>query len=199
MRPRSRLRLLMAVATLASALALPPAASAADGEVIQLGTNISGEVYINNGRPRFHFGNVGNCPGTPPPGASCYVELQFIHRCAEPWCFSDEVSGWFRVPAGQDWFQAPICADGGNHWKVNSRLHWTFPSIHTIEMWGQTEWNAVAGTYGLIAKAIFDVSLQVGLRISGGTRMNVITASNAVSSYGRIAESFGYPQGPPSC
>lgn len=191
--------LLVATMLLTLALGAPAATRAADGEVIQVGSNVAGDVTLSGGRPRFVFGNVGNCPGTPPPGASCFVEVRFTWRCTEVWCVSDEVSPWYRVPVGQDWFQASICADGNNRWYVDSRVHYILPTNHTIEFWGQGEYNAAAGVTALIAKAIFDVSMNAGLRISGGTRMKVITASNTTSQYGRIAQSFGALAGPASC
>jgi hypothetical protein len=200
MRARRALRLLLAVAALTSSLTVAGPVSADDGEIIETtGSNVAGEVYMDGGRPRFNFSNVGNCPGTMPAGASCYVEVRFTWRCTEAWCLSDERSGWYRVPSGQDWFRAPICADGYNRWHVDSRLHWTYPTIHTVEFWGEGEFNAALNAYFLIAKTIFDVSLNAGTRISGGTRMNRITASNAVSTYGRIASSFGALAGPNAC
>lgn len=200
MRAPRALRLLLVGAALISSLTIATPVHAEDGEIIETtGSNVAGEVYLDGGRPRFNFSNVGNCPGTMPAGASCYVEVRFVWRCTEAWCVADDVSQWYRVPAGQDWFRASICADGSNRWHVDSRLHWTYPSVHTVEFWGESEFNAALNAYFLIAKTIFDVNLGVGAKISGGTRMNRISASNAVSTYGRIASSFGALAGPSSC
>lgn len=195
---RSRV-LLVVVMLLSAMVAVPSGVRAADGDVITNGSNIAGEVYISGGRPRFNFGNTGDCPGVAPPGTSCWVELQFVWSCAEPWCIFDSTSAWYRVPAGQDWFQAPICADGGNRWMVNSRVHYHIADVHTFEFWAQQEWNAAIRAYGVIAKSIFDINLNAGHRIVGGTKVKTVTASDSVSPYGRIAESFGYIQGPSSC
>lgn len=198
-RLRAKARLLVAAMLLSAMMVVPSGVKAQDGDVITNGSNIAGEVYIINGRPQFSFGNTGDCPGVAPPGTACWVELQFVWQCAEPWCFFDSSSGWFRVPTGQDFFRAPICADGANHWMVNSRVHYHIVDVHTFEFWAQKEWNAAISAYGWIAKSIFDVNLNAGHRISGGTKVKTVTSSDSVSPYGRIAESFGYIQGPQSC
>lgn len=197
---RVRLRVLLGLALLATSFGVPAAASADDGQLLGYGSNIAGEVYISGGRPRVNFSNVGDCPGSPPPsGSSCSIQIRFRWLCEEPWCVTYSYSQWYTVPAGQDFYQAAICADGKNYWVVETRERYSLASIATFEFWGQYETLGYLGTTGLIAKTIFNVSAGIGTRISGGVKMNTITASSANSTPGVIATSFGNIQGPGSC
>lgn len=190
----------ISLAMLLGAFAVPAGVSADDGQQIGYGSNIAGEVYMSGERPRFNFTNVGDCPGNPPPaGSSCELQIRFRWLCEEPWCLTYSYSSWYSVPAGQDFYQAAICADGKNYWEVETRERYSSANIATVEFWGQYEYLGYLGTSGLIAKSIFNVSSAIGTRISGGVKMNTITASTAYSTSGVIATSFGNIQGPASC
>lgn len=174
-------------------LSAPAGVAASDGEVLQRGNNIAGEVFMDSGRPRINFANLGDCPGI--NGIQCFVEVKFRHFCEEAWCVGWSETGWLKVPAGQDFYRAAVCADGRNKWEVKTRLHFVAANPQTIEFWGQAE--LLLSTYYLIAKFLFNASAGVGLRL--GTKITTITASDAYAGESILGISNGFIQGPASC
>ncbi len=192
------LRVMLLTAVLSTSLLVPTAVFAGDGEVITRGTDVAGEVYITGGRPRINFQNLGDCPGGLGQ-VSCWVEVRFLYQCVETWCFGYSVSPWYSVPAGQDFYQGPICADGRNKWEVQTRLHYSAATIQTIEMWGQleTSLSGLSGISKLIPKFMYDVTIGAGLRL--GTKIQTLNTSNGTSSERHLGSSAGFIQGPSSC
>ena len=127
--------------------------------------------------------------------SSCFVEVQFRWLCAEPWCLSWDNSTWYRVPAGQDFYTHPGCADGSNKWQVKSRLHFLAPTTQTIRFKGGYE-STVSGN-PLIGKYLFNVGLNAGF--TGGITITTKTSADAYAGEGTLGESPGYIAGPSSC
>ena len=78
---------------------------------------------------------------------------------------------------------------------MKTRLHFVFPSSHTINFRGDYE-TKVSGS-ALIGRYGFDATLGAGY--SGGIDMTTISASDSIAGTGIIAESNGYIAGPSSC
>lgn len=115
-----------------------------DGEVISDGDYAVGNVFLaSSGRVRTNFGNVGNCPTYI---SNCFVEVRFLSKCDEFWCFGfDDRSGWIRVPAGQDFME--FCgANDYQQWQMQIKISWFAQSTKTVRYSG--EYESVLGIDG---------------------------------------------------
>ncbi len=182
------------VGVLAIAALQPAATSAADGQVLASGSNVASNVFIDNGHARINFNNLGDCPNGQAAG-SCWMEVRFKWQCAEPWCLGWTESSWYKVPAGQDFYTHPGCADGSNTWIAESRLHVVLPNANTLRIRGDYESNV--GGNALIGRYLFNVSLNTGY--SGGILIDTVFAANIIEGEGVIGESNGKIPGPGSC
>jgi hypothetical protein len=189
---RRRLSLVFGVVLLLTAMLQPGAAFAADGQVLAPGSDIAGNVFISGGHARINFANLGDCPvGL----ANCWVEVRFRWNCQEAWCFTWEESPWYRVPAGQDFYTHPGCADGNNKWEAKVRLHFLAPTLQTVRFNGGYEYHL--GVNGVIPKYLFDVSTGGGY--NGGIFIAQVTSQDAYAGESVLGQSSGYIVGPPSC
>ena len=189
-------RRLAVILAFAGILAAQPAVTLAeDGQVLNNGSNIAGNVFINGaGRAQVNFQNLNNCPG-PVANTTCWAEIRFKWHCQEPWCFGWGQSNWYIVPTGQDWFADFGCQDGMNEWQVQVRLHFVHAAATTMEVCGDMEF--VAGTYIMVPRYLWNVSLGAGFR--GGALLKTVRAADAPSEPANLGASPGFIQGPSSC
>jgi hypothetical protein len=188
-------RAVVVLALAAATTAFPSAVFADDGQVLNSGSNIAGNVFINGGgHAQINFQNVNNCPGGM-PNTSCWVEIQFQWHCAEPWCFGWGESQWYIVPSGQDWFADFGCQDGANEWRVRTQLHFVTPNATTMQVRGDLE--AEVGGYVMVPRYFFNVGARAGFQ--GGALLNTVTAANYTTGQAYLGASQGNITGPSHC
>ena len=161
------------LATPASVLAHDP--STQNGEVISDGANEVGNVFIDSsGRVRVNFDNRNDCPAYI---SSCWVEVRFLSKCDEFWCYSyDPRSDWIRVPYGQDY--SAFCGGADwQLWKVEMRIGWLAQTTKTVGYFGEYENVVEIGgsiVYRLLARFLFNYTNSNGYQ--HGYSMETTTA-----------------------
>jgi hypothetical protein len=159
-----------------------------DGEVISDGANEVGSVFINSqGRVQVNFDNRNDCPTYV---SSCWVEVRYLSKCDEFWCWNfDARSDWIRVPFGQDYHS--FCgANDWQQWKVEMRLRWQAQTTKTVGYYGEYENVTEIGgslVYRLMARFMFNFTNGYGYR--HGTWMETTTALTDASESTVVATS----------
>jgi hypothetical protein len=179
------------VGAMALALAFP-AAVFADGEIGDMGdTDSITDVFVSGGRPAVNIDYVKDCPNDPRI-TSCWIEIQFVSKCPEAWCYWD-AHPWFRIPASGA--ARGDCLGSGNEenqWYINYRTGYTATQSITTRWKGEAElvWDITGGAvYRLIAEAMFSVTGGVGF--TTGTTVETVTARTDWSPGVRAASSGG--------
>lgn len=162
-----------------------------DGEVISDGTNEVGNVFINStGRVQVNFDNRNNCPVFI---SSCWVEVRFLSKCDEFWCYSfDARSDWIRVPYGQDYFAYCGGADW-QQWKVETRIAWIAQTTKSVGYFGEQEQVVEIGgsiLYRLMARFLFNYTNSTGYM--HGAWMETYTGLSDASQSTVVATSGNY-------
>jgi hypothetical protein len=191
---RRRTRALVICVLALTAVALMPGAASAhdpathDGEVISDGDNEVGNVFIDSvGKVHVNFDNRNDCPAYV---SNCFVEVRFLSKCDEFWCFSfDDRSGWIRVPYGQDSFAFCGGADW-QQWKVETRIGWLSQTTKTVGYYGEYELVTEIGgsiLYRLMARFMFNFTNGFGYQ--HGYWMETTTATSDRSQPSVVATS----------
>lgn len=168
-----------------SALVLPGgAAHAAPGEVLQQGTNIAGEPFVESGRIRINFQNLGECP---PGVTSCRMEVRWSWRGSTSIQWS--TGQWTTVPQGQDF--ARFCPNGNHRIHVEARLAWNNSATRTVEVRGQGETQVDIGG-SVVSKLIPKFLRVIGYGgFTGHTLIETKTTTNGFSSHQSLGSSGG--------
>lgn len=195
MKARSRPRVAAMLTAVVLALAVAPAAFAADGEIGDMGdTNSIGNIVVGpTGQAQVKIDYPKDCP----PLVQCRIEVMFEHKCPEFWCPDWGNQGWKALPApvnGVSTVTANCMPSGDeeNQWRMKYQVHWWAGAVQTVELWGELEaYIDIDGQlkYRTIAEAGFNVGANAGFR--GGTKIQTNTAIDQEGPEVYIASSGG--------
>lgn len=169
-------------------LAVPSSVGAADGEVIQRGTNVCTDITKSaSNSAGFTCTNLGDCPANI---SGCYVEIKVQTQCEWAWCTTyDDRTGWIRLGVGQDSFG--YCVHGKQRWQALLRIAWVDNTTTTVETWGEPEYRAsVSGAVNTrIAKFLYEGEGRSGFKY--GTRISTKVGTSGSAGETIVASSGG--------
>ena len=189
---RKAARMGFVVMALVTALVIPGAVSANDGEIGDMGdTDSITDVFVSGGLPAANIDYLRDCPAT---GLiiDCWIEVRFVSRCPEAWC-GWSAQPWERIP-GSGAARGNCMGSGNedNEWYVEYRTGYASTQSTTNRWKGEVElvYDITGGaTYKLIAEALFNVNAGAGF--SGGTTVETVTARTDYSPQVRASSSRG--------